>query len=241
MSINKKIIFVAAVCLFLCSCNNSNTKTIKQVQIMNEGVSNPESIDELKEAIAKYESSVEDLINAQEQIGIWYKILASRYIDNEMYAEALKALEKAIDYYPTNWNLYYYVGVSAGYMAKSALDFGAKGDNAKRDNYLLLAESGYKRAIELDHEYFRALYGLSVLYVLEMNQPAKAILLLEQALLIEPKNTDAMMLLGHAYYMTYNYESAVAMYDKIIQTSKLKEQKEAASANKKAVLDDMYE
>ena len=197
MSINKKIIFVAAVCLFLCSCNNSNTKTIKQVQIMNEGVSNPESIDELKEAIAKYESSVEDLINAQEQIGIWYKILASRYIDNEMYAEALKALEKAIDYYPTNWNLYYYVGVSAGYIANQLLILVQK---EIMQNVIIICclQNQVINAIELDHEYFRALYGLSVLYVLEMNQPAKAILLLEQALLIEPKNTDAMMLLGHA-------------------------------------------
>ena len=50
-----------------------------------------------------------------------------------------------------------------------------------------------------------------------------------------------MMLLGHAYYMTYDYEAAVAMYDKVIAADTSKERKEAAAANKKAVLDAMYE
>ena len=74
-----------------------------------------------------------------------------------------------------------------------------------------------------------------------MNQPARAIPLLERALALEPKNEEAMMLSGHAYYMTYDYEAAVAMYDKVIAAGTSKERKEAAAANKKAVLDAMYE
>ncbi len=80
-----------------------------------------------------------------------------------------------------------------------------------------------------------------MVYVLEMNQPARGIPLLEKALELEPKNEEAMMLLGHAHYMTYDYEAAVAMYDKVIAATSSKERKEAATANKKAVLDDMYE
>ena len=239
------ILISAVVCFALVSSvffgRQSDKRKIKKLQMMEAGVQNPSTVEELKEAIEKYESRAEELLALQEQTGNWYKILATRYIDQEMYGEALSALEKAVQYYPQNQNLFYYIGVSAGFMAKASLDYNADGKTTERENYLLLAESGYKRAVELEPDYFRAIYGLAVLYVLEMNQPAKAVPLLEKALSIEEKNTDAMMLLGHAYYMTYDYESAAAMYDKVMSLSKSKERKEAAAANKKAVLDAMYE
>ena len=238
------------VCIFICCIvlsyfvlgrKNSARQKIKNLETLEAGVENPLTVEELEEAIAKNEARAEELLSLQEQTGNWYKILAVKYIDGEMYGEALSALQKAVQYYPQNQNLFYYIGVSAGFMAKATLDFNADGKTTERDNYLLLAESGYKRAIELEPDYFRAIYGLAVLYVLEMNQPAKAVPLLEKALKIEEKNTEAMMLLGHAYYMTYDYEAAVAMYDKVIAAGTSKERKEAAAANKKAVLDAMYE
>lgn len=242
---NLIFIGIAVCCISLSSVvfgrNNSNRRKIKHLQQMETDVKNPSTVEELKEAIEQYESRAEELIDVQEQAGIWYKLLATKYIDEEMYGQALSALQKAVQYYPQNQNLFYYIGVSAGYMAKAELDFNADGKSTERDNYLLLAESGYKRAIELEPDYFKALYGLSVLYVLEMNQPARAIPLLERALALEPKNEEAMMLSGHAYYMTYDYEAAVAMYDKVIAAGTSKERKEAAAANKKAVLDAMYE
>ncbi|MBO7135891.1 MAG: tetratricopeptide repeat protein [Spirochaetaceae bacterium] len=238
------------VCIFICCIvlsyfvlgrKNSARQKIKNLKALEAGVENPLTVEELEEAIAKNEARAEELLSLQEQTGNWYKILAVKYIDGEMYGEALSALQKAVQYYPQNQNLFYYIGVSAGFMAKATLDFNADGKTTERDNYLLLAESGYKRAIELEPDYFKAIYGLAVLYVLEMNQPAKAVPLLEKALKIEEKNTEAMMLLGHAYYMTYDYEAAVAMYDKVIAAGTSKERKEAAAANKKAVLDAMYE
>ncbi|MBO7421064.1 MAG: tetratricopeptide repeat protein [Spirochaetaceae bacterium] len=238
------------VCIFICCIvlsyfvlgrKNSARQKIKNLEALEAGVENPLTVEELEEAIAKNEARAEELLSLQEQTGNWYKILAVKYIDGEMYGEALSALQKAVQYYPQNQNLFYYIGVSAGFMAKATLDFNADGKTTERDNYLLLAESGYKRAVELEPDYFKAIYGLAVLYVLEMNQPAKAVPLLEKALKIEEKNTEAMMLLGHAYYMTYDYEAAVAMYDKVIAAGTSKERKEAAAANKKAVLDAMYE
>ena len=200
-------IFICCIVLsyFVLGRKNSARQKIKHLEALEAGVENPLTVEELEEAIAKNEARAEELLALQEQTGSWYKILAVKYIDGEMYGEALSALQKAVQYYPQNQNLFYYIGVSAGFMAKATLDFNADGKTTERDNYLLLAESGYKRAVELEPDYFRAIYGLAVLYVLEMNQPAKAVPLLEKALTIEEKNTEAMMLLGHAYYMTYDY------------------------------------
>ena len=113
-------------------------------------------------------------------------MLATRYLDAKMYGEALKTFQTAIQYYPANQNLFYYVGVCAGYMAKASLDFNASGGtSAEKFNYLKLAESAYLRAIELEPRYVRSLYGLGVLYVFELDQCEKAIPYLETAPSVE--------------------------------------------------------
>lgn len=234
------VAFVCAALVFaLSSCTKSN-KTIIRMQHLEEGVSSPTTIDELKDAIRKYEERVADIQLAQSQIGIWYKILATRYLDKKMYGEALKTFEKALEFYPQNQNLYYYVGLCAGYMSHAAMDFDANGSSEKRMNYLRLSEDAYKRAIEIEPRYARALYGLSVLYVFELGEDEKAIPLLERLLTIETKNIDAMFVLARAYYVTYEFDKAVAMYDQIISLTKSKERKAEAEANRQTVLDASY-
>lgn len=232
---------LTAVFLLLSGCGgSSNIKTIKRMQALEEGVSSPTTEAELKEAIQKYQARVEDLVQANQQIGIWYKLLGSRYLDSQMYGEALKAFEKATTYYPTNQNLYYYVGLCAGYMANQALDYSASGSTAQKFNYLKLAESAYLRALELDPKYARALYGLGVLYILELEEPEKAIPYLETLAEIERRNVDGLLLLARAYYETYESDRAVEIYDRIIATTTSSEKKAAAEANKRQVLEEAY-
>lgn len=231
------ILGFAVFLLFSCG---ASPNYIRRIQALEEGVSNPTTIEELKDAIDKYEKRVEDIVGAQSQTGIWYKILATRYIDKAMYGEALDALRAAIQYYPSNQNLFYYVGVCAGYMAKSTLDFGEGDCKADRERYLGLAESGYKRALEIQPDYSRAMYGLGVLYTFEMNQPEKAVPLLENFLTIQTKDTSGMFVLARAYYMTGRYDEAVSTYDKIIETTKVEEQKKDAMENKELILASLY-
>ena len=230
------------VSLIFVSCGKSYNQ-IKRLQAMEEGVSSPTTVDELKDAIGKYENRINDIMIAEQQTGIWWKILGSRYLDEGMYGDALGAFEKAIMYYPANPNLYYYVGLCAGYMADASLDYGATGDLSKRENYLKLAESAYSRAIELNPTYTRALYGLAVLYVFEFDKSksAKAIPLLEKFLTIETKDTDAMFVLARAYYVNYEFQLAIDMYDRIIATTTSDKTKAEAEANKKIVMDIMYD
>lgn len=237
---NYIIHFFFLLCLAVFISCGVNQNYIKNIQTLEEGVSNPTTIDEFKDAITKYEKRVEDIMVAQTQTGIWYKILATRYIDKEMYGEALTALQNAVLYYPTNQNLFYYIGVSAGYMAKAELDFSASGSSTKKQNYLNLAESAYLRAIELESGYVRALYGLGVLYVFDMDESEKAIPFLEKLLTIDKKHTDAMFVLARAYYVQYEFEKAIDMYDSIIQVTTSPQKKADAEANKKLVLDAQY-
>ncbi|MBQ5645653.1 MAG: tetratricopeptide repeat protein, partial [Treponema sp.] len=215
----KKIVFFILTCLFLFSSCGVSNKRIIRMQKMEEGVGSPTTIEELKTAIEKYDARIADLQLSQSQVGIWYKILGTRYLDNKMYGEALKAFQSALQYYPDNQNLYYYVGICAGYMSHTALDYNATGNMEQKYNYLKLAETAYLRAIEIEPRYSRALYALSVLYVYELDEPAKAIPYLERVLDIEKKHTDAMFVLARAYYSTYEFDKAVEMYDKIISVT----------------------
>jgi len=232
-------VFFVLAFLSFSSCGVSN-KSVKRMQQMEEGISSPTTIDEYKNAIKKYEKRVADIELAQEQIGIWYKILGSRYLDQKMYGEALKCYQKAIEFYPQNQNLYYYVGVCAGYMSHSVLDYDAAGNTQKRFNYLKLAESAYLRALAIEPNYVRALYGIGVLYVFELDESDKAIPYLEKLLSIDKGHTDAKFVLANAYYRSGQMQKAADMYDDIINTTKDPEKKAAAQENKKQVLDLSY-
>jgi len=227
------------VMLFLASCTPNSTY-IRRMQSLEEGVDNPNTVEELTEAIRKYQKRIEDILNADIRTGIWYKILATRYLDNRLYGKALENFRSAIEYYPMNQNLYYYVGVCAGYMANASLDFEATGKTAERDRYLALSESGYLRAVEIEPRYARALYGLGVLYVFELERSDKAIPLLETLLDIEKKNIDAMFLLARAYYATGSNDAAVTLYDRIIAVTGDPVRKANAESNKKQVLEQTY-
>ena len=236
----KWIFLTLAISLALVSCGGVSNKTVIRHQKMEEGVDNPTTIEELKDAIKKYQERVADVQLAQSQIGIWYKILGTRYLDNKMYGEALKAFQEALTYYPDNQNLYYYVCVCAGYMSHAALDYNASGTNEIKYNYLKLAEEAYLRAIAIEDRYVRALYGLGVLYVFELDEPEKAIPHLEKALSIDTKNLDTMFVLARAYYSSYEFDKSIAMYDRIIETTKSDDTKKTAEENKKIVLDASY-
>ena len=92
---NKVKILISAVVfgLLLVSCGGVSNKTIIRHQKLEEGVESPTTIEELKDAIKKYQERVADIQLAQSQIGIWYKILGTRYLDNKMFFfEYLKTL-----------------------------------------------------------------------------------------------------------------------------------------------------
>lgn len=233
------LVFAAVFMLFFSGCPVSN-KSVIRYQKMEEKVDHPTSIEELKDAIDKYERRVADIQLANQQIAIWYKMLGTRYVDAKMYGEAMKCFQKALEFYPDNQNLYYWVGVCAGYMAHQAMDYNGTGSTQTRMNYLRLAEDAYGRAIKIDDRFVRALYGLSVIYVFELGESEKAIPLLEKIMEIETKDFNAMFVLARAYYENYEFDKAVKIYDKIIASTKAADIINAAQENKKQVLDASY-
>ena len=223
------VIITLLLILILGSCNK--VTSIRRLQELEEGVSNPNTEAELKDAIRKYEKRVDDIIIAEERVGIWYKILGSRYMDQKMYKKALKAFQSALEYYPENQNLFYQAGLAASLTAKNSLDFELTGTDIEKKRYFALAVSAYTRALEIDPKHAKAVYALSVLYIFELNRPAEAIPILEKITEWEKKPIDHLFLLGAAYYMTGENEKAIAVYERIIEISSSAEKKAKAESN----------
>ena len=199
---------------FFFGCNYNNR--IKRLQELEEGVKRPTTEAELQEAIKKYERRVDDIIIAEGRIGIWYKILGSRYMDQKMYKKALECFQSALEYYPENQNVFYQTGLAASLVAKNTLNFSLTDTNIEKEKYYNLAVSAYKRAIEIDSKYSKAIYALSVLYIFELNRASDAVSILESVVEREKKPIRHIVLLARAYYMTGEYEKAIAMYEKAI-------------------------
>ena len=224
------------------SCGDTY-KAVKRMQQMEEGVSSPTTKEELKEAIEKYDRRAIDLVTTQAQEGIWWKILGTRYLDEEMYGQAYECFQKAVSFYPDNANLYFYLAVCAGYIANSTIDWNADAQGTTQEiklKYLRISEESYQRALSIDPKYYRAMYGIGVLYVFALEESDKAIPYLENFLAVQTKDSDGMFVLARAYYDTVQYEKAIEIYDRIIELKPSQQKIEDAEANKKIVTDALY-
>jgi cytochrome c-type biogenesis protein CcmH/NrfG len=212
----------------------------KRIAELAPGGAPPETIEGLREAISIYEGKIAENVKSAAQAGIYWKLLANRYIERGMYGEALGSLRRAIEYFPEDSSLHYLTGLSAATMAKSTHDYELRGTNKERERLLALAEDSHKRAIGLDAKNSRALYALSVLYVFELNRSKDAIPLLERFIELQSRDVDAMFVLARAYYVENRRDDAVALYDRIIETARDAGKKKEAESNKMKVLDELY-
>lgn len=230
------VLVLAAAGLFAYFSVASNRRAFAlRVEGIGPGGTPPATLEGMVKAIGTYERMIEENVALAAQAGIYSKILGTRLMEKKMYGEALEAYERAIGYFPEDFSLYYRAGLCAAIMAKSSLDFQAVGSSKQRDRYNALAEASYLRAIELSPLYARPKYSLGVLYVFELDKPALAAQLLEDYLVLERRDVDAMFVLARAYYVLGETGKAVALYDRIAATTRVAEKKAEAEANKKRI------
>jgi tetratricopeptide (TPR) repeat protein len=239
------ILVVAAVSFLVYSLyQEKNKRTSKELarriaEISPKG-GPPETIEGLRRAIALYEDQIERNVQEGAQTGTYWKILGIRLADKGMHNDALAAFERAVYFISEDAVLFYLTGISAGIAAKSIVGFSASAEK-ERDHYFKLSENSYKRALELDVTYAKPMYGLSVLYVFELDRPAEAIPYIERYLSMNSSDYQAMFILARAHAVTGNYRQAVEVYERIISRSKKKEIQAEASNNIDIVQRMMYE
>lgn len=200
----------------------------------------PSTVEELKAAIAEYGTAVEKTAANYEQLAGYWRLLAVKFMERGLFGEAYDAALKALRFYPTNSGLYYVAGLSAAFLSRTATAEYAGGQGT-REGWLQASEGAYKESIRLDERNTRSLYGLAVLYSFELEDHEAAIPLLERMLGIDTMNMDALFLYARSLYGAGRMQDAVEVYDKIIANSRIDERRDQAAANKKQILDELYD
>jgi tetratricopeptide (TPR) repeat protein len=181
-------------------------------------------IEELRREIDRYRSIVEKKVEASQQLGIYYKMLAVAYMRREMYEQAYESLEQAMTYHPKNSVLLYYAGVCAAQVSRVRPE-------SERGLWLDRAESYYRRALELDPDYAEAMYGLAVLDTFERDKLVDAEALARRVLQLRSRDDAASFLLANILYRQGRLREAVAVYREIAGTTQVDASRKEAIAN----------
>ena len=228
------VICIATLCtLFsLTGCNrerNSMIDKLKMVEMPDyaDGELSKASIDELKSAITALENEVERTVRAGERLGTYYKMVAIRFLDQNMFELAFEHFRKALDINSANPFLAYYAGLCIAQLAQSVME------PAERERLFDRAEQYYLYAVKLDGKYTSALYALSVLYIFEMDRPMDAEVYLKRILARESRHFDAMFLLARVYVSYGRVDDAIDLYDEIETNSESEETVEKAIENRR--------
>jgi cytochrome c-type biogenesis protein CcmH/NrfG len=191
-------------------------------------------IAELEAGIRKYRQEVERKVQASDQLGVYFRMLAVRYMELGMFQQAYGALEEARKIYPENPILFNYAGICAARLAQ------AQAEAEERREWLQRAERHYRRALVLDPLHSDTLYALAVLLVYELARPQEAEVLLVRLLEREKRNANALFLLGGVYYGSGRLEDARGVYRRLAGLGLPEDRRRQAEANLKTIEEELH-
>jgi len=228
-------ILVLIVSLLSVSCNREQQRILDRLMETETGEYSGEEIDrerveELEKHIRRYADEVEQMVKDTGKLGIYYKMLALDYLDQEMYGPAEEYFLRALEVYPNNHILHYYTGLAQAQLS------GAQSGAAERTAKLEEAAFHQERAIELKPDYYDALYALSVLYIFELDKPLSAEEYVLRALDVRSNSINPLFLLARIRVIQGRFEEAVEIYDRIIDESENSEIIERARSNRDRLL-----
>ena len=229
----KKLLLFTVIILI--SCSREDRDLYDRLESTEYGEISSEREAELKEDIRINKEILESKIEAARGLGSSYKMLGKLYLENEMYLLALDQFREAAKIYPENPILYYYAGLCSARYGKASVE------DTEKYEYISNAEKYYKKAVEMDEKYSKAVIALSVLYLYELDKPEEAAVILNTLIQYESRNFEAMFLLANSYIQAGRTDEAVSLYEKIEKTADSKTYKRQAEKNRKELEENIYD
>ncbi len=228
------------VTMVSCEGNSDLLKSMFDIEARASKNAPPSTIEELKAGIARYGEEVQKMSLAMDKVAMYWRLLAVRYMEKGLFGDAYDAAVTALRHDPESASMYYVAANSAAFLSKTAV--AEKGGGSEQKSaWLKTAEGSYLRSLELAPDYSKSLYGLAVLYTFEMENHEAALKPVEALLEMEPSNVDALFVYARALYGAGKLQDAANVYDTLIQTTTIQAKKDQAAANKKQVLDELYD
>ncbi len=188
------------------------------------------SIKELKKDIEKQTKILNSALLASQKLGRTYYLLGLKFLDYQMYGQAMQYFQQALEYYPEKPELFYNIGVAAGWMAE------AQSEPAKRKEYLQQARFNLERALKLMPNYPSALLALAVLYSYSLDMPYEAKALMKRYKEIEPASTTSLFVEAHIAAQTLDEHTAIEIYTDLASTANTPEERAKAAENRNLLL-----
>ncbi len=229
----KKILFIVSqVLLVSCSQDLGPVSNFFQSGLRedNGGVLDPARLEEAQTNVAEHKSVIDKLMLETAWNGDALRYLGDEYFRRDMFAPALTAYAQALQIIPTSFSLWYRSGLAHAQLATLELDPDARKARS------MMAARAYEKALSFEPDHGSSLYGLGILYVFELGEPAKALVPLDRLLEKETQNTRAYFVRARARFEVGDIEGAIRDYDAIIQYSKDSAEKEKARRNRSEVL-----
>lgn len=139
-----------------------------------------------------------------------YKNLARQYFMRDMWVLAIENAQEAINFLPTDANLYFIIGVSLFQLSKIAED------KRKIEEYITRAEINLEKAIKINPDYFDARYSLALVKI-EKGEFKSALEHLNYVLNLEPRNVSALFARARVYYELGELVKARDDYTKLLE------------------------
>jgi tetratricopeptide (TPR) repeat protein len=233
------LVLLLTFVVLLGSCNKEQKRILNRLLVTEDGDYSGEELDEkrveeLEAHVREYGKKVQELVEQTGKLGIYYKMLALEYLDNEMYGPAAENFLKSLKIYPNNPSVQYYTGLAMAQLS------GAGGSSAERRDLLEEAAFHYRRAVELKPDYFNALYALSVLLIFELERPFEAEEFVLRALDEKSGDEKSLFLLARIRVLQNRFDEAIEIYDQIIENSSSSEVRSQAKANREQLIGGGY-
>jgi tetratricopeptide (TPR) repeat protein len=188
-------------------------------------IDNDESIQNLKKDIQKYKTQLNNALLAGQKLGRFYYLLGLKYLDYQMYALALEQFEQALHYYPQKSNLYYYAGVSSGWVADSLADKSLRNSMIEKTRFYL------EKGVQLDPNSRDTLFALAVFYAYKDNNAQLAWDTLQSYYRLQNADITSLFLEAYIAVLMGDTDKAIGLYQTIAQNTQDTQEKETALAH----------
>ncbi len=188
------------------------------------------SVKQLKKDIEKQTKILNSALLSSQNLGRTYYLLGLKFLDYQMYGQAMQYFQQALEYYPEKPELFYNIGVAAGWMSD------AQAEPGKRKQYLDQARFNLERALKLMPNYATALLALAVLYSYSFNMPYEAKALIKRYKEIEVPSTTSLFVEAHIAAQTMDEHTAIEIYTDLSSTANTPEERAKAAENRNLLL-----
>lgn len=170
-------------------------------------LSKSRDFEDKKEASKQYEMVIETLTSAYKSYGGLNRDLGHELLLDNQYNSAIKHLDIALEMRPNDSQIYYDLALCYANLWRIG----------QENEYLILADEYYEKALRISPDNKGIMYAYSQLLVFGMKNYSKAESLLEKLVNeMDVKDVDSYFLLGRVYYILEKYNKAYDIYVRLL-------------------------